>query len=373
MATPNLFGVQRKVVARTDSGLIPARGHGREAVRRDVQAMRQRIRQRGWLLSVALLIALGCGGEGRSAGRPALPAAGSGVANLPATTPLWVVVMDPLSDQLACECLRGSAQRKYDRLAAFLEGHLARPVRVAYGESLAHVLPHLGGPPDLIIGKYSAVLWNAGQTNTPVRNVAVLTDTTGTTDLYGLFVVRRDDPAKGLADLKGRSIRLGPVWAAEKHAAAIAALEAHGVSVPQPIPTKPKPGPLRAGEVSTSPGCNIAALAVVEGEADAAVISSYAAPLLEGRGMIERGALRVIGKTAPVPFITAFATDHVSQEEEAAMVRALLRVGEDPSLCAQMDSQRGFIRPPAEWSGWRGAAVGQEPAVCRLQRLTADR
>ena len=33
---------------------------------------------------------------------------------------LRVAVMDPLADRLACACVRGHAQRRYDRLAAFL-------------------------------------------------------------------------------------------------------------------------------------------------------------------------------------------------------------------------------------------------------------
>ena len=40
----------------------------------------------------------------------------------------------------------------------------------------------------------------------------------------------------------------------------------------------------------------------------AAVISSYAAALLEGCGTIEKGAIRIIGETEPVPFVTVFYT-----------------------------------------------------------------
>lgn len=38
--------------------------------------------------------------------------------------PLRIVVMDPLSDQLACDCVQGYAQRKYKELATFLEKQL---------------------------------------------------------------------------------------------------------------------------------------------------------------------------------------------------------------------------------------------------------
>jgi len=46
--------------------------------------------------------------------------------------PLRIVVMDPLSARLACDCVAGYARRDYDRLATFLRQRLGRPVEAAF-------------------------------------------------------------------------------------------------------------------------------------------------------------------------------------------------------------------------------------------------
>jgi len=278
------------------------------------------------------------------------------VGNASHARPLRIVVMDPLSDQLACDCVEGYAQRKYDELGAFLEKQLAQPVRIAYGENLADILKLNPGKSDLIIGKQSVVLFDAAEINMAVRPIARLTDKSGSTDLRGLFVVRKNDPAESMADLKSYRILLGPECDAEKSIVARAALKAQGIPL--------------AEQISTSPSCSSAALAVVEEEADAGVISSYALALLEGCDTIDKGALRIVGQTSGVPFITVFATDAVTRKSEAAVIDALLAVNNHKSLLAEMESKAGFIRireepldeevsyasgPLVAWTDWRGA------------------
>ena len=95
----------------------------------------------------------------------------------------------------------------------------------------------------------------------------------GRTTQRGLVVVRGDDPAKAMADLKQHRIVLGPADCDEKHAAARAVFAAHGIDLPPDCPT--------AGS------CTKGAAAVIEAAAKgspptATVISSYAQPLLEG-------------------------------------------------------------------------------------------
>ena len=74
-------------------------------------------------------------------------------------------------------------------------------------------------------------------------------------------------------------------------------------------------------EPLTKASCNAGALAVAEGQADAAVISSYALPLLEGCDVIDKGVLRVLGRTKPVPFVTVFATESLPPEAKRAKAR----------------------------------------------------
>ncbi len=80
----------------------------------------------------------------------------------------------------------------------------------------------------------------------------------------------------------------------------------------------------------------------------AAVISSYAQPLLEGCGSVNKGDLRVIGQTGQVPFVTAFVREDLPQPTRSAIESALLDTGSDPNLLRQLETQKGFVRTSAD-------------------------
>ena len=268
---------------------------------------------------------------------------------------LRIVVMDPLSGPLACACVEGYAQRKYDQLAAFLEKELPSKVELLYSENLADVIQTNPGDIHLLIGKTSDVLYDTAELNLSATPIARLTGKKGSLNLTGLFVVRQDDPAQTTADLKGYKILFGPKWSDEKSSAPLATLKKHNIPVPEPLLTKP--------------ACSAAALAVVEKEADAAVISSYAMPLLEGCGTIDKGSLRLVGQTDPVPFITVFATNSLEEPDRKSIVKALLKGNEDAPLLKALESKAGFVDHAlaplkkneilsnpvmSGWTDWRG-------------------
>jgi ABC-type phosphate/phosphonate transport system substrate-binding protein len=163
--------------------------------------------------------------------------------------------------------------------------------------------------------------------------VASLTGKDGLTTQTGLFVVAGKDPALTVADLKGYRLFLGPPDCEEKHAAALALLKELGIAVDN------QPEICRV--------CSDAATKILDhhqqGERAAAVISSYALALLEGCGNVKKGDLRLVGATAPVPFVVAFVNDQLPKPEREAITRALLRVGKVPKLCRALESQRGFV------------------------------
>lgn len=254
-------------------------------------------------------------------------------------SPLRIIVMDPLAAHLACACVDGFAQRSYPHLSEFLSARLERPTTVIFGENLPDIVNLHPGKVHLIIGKQSLVLFDAEEAGIQVRPIAMLTDKNGSTGVTGLFVVRQNDPAKTLADLKGRKILFGPKWETEKNAAAVLTLKAAGVPVAKPLQTRPS--------------CNGAALDVVENAADAGVISSYSMPLLEGCDAIDKGSLRVIAETMETPFITVFATDAVDPKTQQAITDALFAVKNDKELLRRMESKNGFVglKPQAKEQG----------------------
>jgi ABC-type phosphate/phosphonate transport system substrate-binding protein len=250
---------------------------------------------------------------------------------------LTLVVMDPLAAPLACACVEGYAQRRYGRLGEYLEDELNCPVRVVFGESLQSVVnEQTGGQADLIIGKDSVVRHDARQLKRTLRPLAALTGTDGSTAQHGLFVVPCGDPAKTLSDLKGYRILFGPLESEEKHAAAVAALTKAGVPAPA------------VDKREIREACSEGACDVLEAGVGAAVISNYAKPLLEGCGTIERGALKVVGRTADVPFVTAFASDSLDDTTAQRIRDALLAVGKNEKLCAALETRRGFVAAPDE-------------------------
>ena len=274
-----------------------------------------------------------------------------------AAEPLRLAVMDPLAKQLSCPCVQGYAQRDYEKLATFLGESLGRPVSVTFGESLDAFATEGF---DVVIGKRSVVESDAARLGLDVVPLAALAGKDGLTTQRGLVVVRGDDPAKTVADLKQHRIVLGPADCDEKHAAARAVFAAHGIDLPPDCPT--------AGS------CTKGAAAVIEAAAKgspptATVISSYAQPLLEGCGTVKKGDLRVIGETAEVPFITVFVAGDVEPGDRVPILAALLETTTLPLLQMAIESQGGFQRlaepadgepapdrpaPAADWPGWRG-------------------
>lgn len=266
-----------------------------------------------------------------------LPLLGAAFAAAPAqeVAPLTIVVMDPLALPLSCPCVKGYAQRDYDLLGKHLAKELGRPVNVHFSESLAVALEKkTGGKVDLIIGKESIVRLESKSIGLKTTPILSLTGKDGKTLMTGLFVVASADPALTLSDLKEHRLLFGPANADEKHSAALALLRDFEIAPPKTL--------------ETVPSCSTGATKVLElhkeGARAAAVISSYAQPLLEGCGTIKKGELRVVGETDPVPFIVAFVSDRVSAADRDVLERVLLMVGEAPKLRTALETKHGFVR-----------------------------
>ncbi len=247
---------------------------------------------------------------------------------------LTLVVMDPMAAPLSCDCVKGYAQRDYDKLARHLEKQLGREVKLHFSESLTNALEKkTQGKADLIIGKESVIRHQAKENKLGVTPIASLTGKDGKTTMTGLFVIPSEDKAITLADIKGYRILFGPPNADEKHSAAFELMKVF--EVPQPK------------KIETCNSCSDGATKVLamhkNGEKAVTVISSYAQPLLEGCGTIKKGDLRVLGETDPMPFVVAFVNERVSGPDRTAIHTALLSVGKAPDLCKALETKSGFV------------------------------
>lgn len=264
-------------------------------------------------------------------------ACGSGISKADTTKrvdePLALVVMDPLAAPLSCPCVKGYAQRKYEVLGAHLESSLDRKVEVVHAQSLAEALRKTQGRADIVIGKRSVVQSDLADAKINATPMYRLTDQQGKTTQHGLIVVNADDPAQRVDDLKGYTIIFGPSEAEEKSAAVLALLDKANVQIED-------------SNQKVNQACSDGACEVIDLGPDsktAAVISSYAKPLLEGCGTIKKGALRVVARTAPVPFVTLFVNESLSDSQAKILYEAVQAVSVKPDVLDALESLIGFV------------------------------
>ena len=280
--------------------------------------------------------------------------------------PLRVAVGDPLAAENACACVGGYAQRDYHVFAEALEKELGRPVELEFASTVEAARERLGDVPHVMIGKASVVetelLCSEGR---PGTCLARLTDSLGGTVFQGVLVVRSDDPAQKVSDAVGYRVIFGPANCEEKNGAALDLMRTFGYCT--------------NGTLETADNCTLAARRVVVGgnargsRRTAAFISDYALPLLVGCKAVEKGGLRVIGRTGPVPFVAAYATGCLAVGEAAEVRAALVRASRSARLRKALGSRDGFVMPeamPVE-SGLRPALLPEqlpEKPVVRWRR-----
>lgn len=244
---------------------------------------------------------------------------------------LNVVVMDPLAAPLACDCVKGYANRQYQRLAERLESSLNKRIQLQFTDSLSSLKQKDAKLScDMVIGKCSVVAHQSQSVGETMKPVASLTDKEGRTTQRGMFAVRSSCPAATLLDLDGAVFYFGSEDCDEKWAAPKRLLEQMELAV--------------APESKSFASCSEAAKALLQLPKDAlacAIISSYAAPLLEGCGTIQRGDLKIIGQTEELPFVTAFVNQRLNPELREAITKALCQPV-DSELQELLETEKGF-------------------------------
>ena len=250
----------------------------------------------------------------------------------PNNAEITLVVTDPLALPLACSCVQGYAQRKYEKLADHLQFKLMKSVRVVWGDSIGIASKEHGlGKKTLLIGKDSVILFDSKKLKLEVMPLAQLTDINGSVNQRGMFVVRRDNPAASLLDLEGYRVLWGPEKCDEKSSAPKAKLKEIEIAI-------------SADE--TCETCSVAARKLVEQPSEnkvVGVISSYAERLLTGCGTVDKGALKVVGESEEVPFISVYSTGNFSDAERKSVVDCLVDARDSKELLASLESKDGFV------------------------------
>jgi outer membrane protein assembly factor BamB len=248
---------------------------------------------------------------------------------------LRVAVTDPLA---AAHPLRGAAgplRRDYAALASFLTERMEREVALVHLDSLLDAKKDPARAFDFVIGPHARVRTEAAAVRMPLRRMALLTNPAGSPAVRGVFVVPADSPVRHVDDLRGRTVLFGPPEVPERHAAALAALDERGVDAGRALRIH-RHNRTCAGRV-------------LRKEADAGVISDYATPILISEGTLRKGALRVVGRTRALPFITVFAKPTLDPAVARAVRSGLSAAGRNEALLLALQSGAGFVKPPAFW------------------------
>lgn len=246
---------------------------------------------------------------------------------------LVVVVTDTSAAELFCTC-SPDVPKRYEALRAAMGRALGEKVRFEYMtdfafDSLAEEQARQLREAHLIIGKCTAVEHVSATLGIESKCVGVLTRTNGSPELTGVWVARSVGGARSISELAGKRISVGPAWQAEKHGDALRQLEGEKI---------------KPGKVTERLLCKEALADVVDGEADAAVISDYATALLANKGVTGGVDISVIGRTPPRPYIGVFVTGRLGGTEGRAVSEFLLRgVAGDTELLEALKSKRGFV------------------------------
>ena len=98
---------------------------------------------------------------------------------------------------MSCPCVKGYAQRDYEKLSEYLQKALGQPVQIHFSETLNGALKtKTQGKADIVIGKKSCIASDAKANEMKLQPLVALSGKDGRTTQTGLFVVAFDDPGK---------------------------------------------------------------------------------------------------------------------------------------------------------------------------------
>lgn len=241
-------------------------------------------------------------------------------------------VNEPFCRDTACVCAGKDVPRGYEWVADVVRG-AGVDLRFRYVRLEDELAPALRA------GEIDGVIAKSWPAITAFRTARVGCDRlcdvplpNGSPDLTGVFITTVDGPVRSMADLTGRRLGTGGPDSYENFHAVNRLLQALDV----------KPGTRR-----TYDRCVHAAVSVIEGDTDTAVVSNYCVRFGLDDYVGQPGVFRTVGETAPIPFAT-FAVSTALPEDLRERLRASLL---DPAGDGvPRDRFPGGLRPPAAWT-----------------------
>jgi ABC-type phosphate/phosphonate transport system substrate-binding protein len=243
-----------------------------------------------------------------------------------------VGVNEPFCRDTACVCAGRDAPRGYEWMVDVARG-AGLDVRLSYVLIEDEFAPALAaGDLDGVIAKSWTALTAFRAAGVACERLCDLPLPDGTADLTGVFITTADSPLRSMTDLDGRRLGTGGPDSYENFHAVDRLLGSLGV----------RPAARRQYD-----RCVHAAVSVIDGETDAAVISSYCVRFGLDTYVGRPGVFRTLGETRPIPYATVAVSTAVPTPVRAALAASLLDAA---ARGIPRDLFPGGLRPPAAWA-----------------------
>ena len=251
-----------------------------------------------------------------------------------AATVLQVAVNDIYCTDTACSCVHGVAARTYPETLEKLKTEYGIELELVYFAETYQLEDAIAA------GEYAGALckpWYALQhqkaAGADFRRIVDVLDPRNNRWLAGIVIVPVDSPIQSLEDLDGKHLYIGQADAYEKHYAAKRLLEQKG---------------LRPERIDSNASCGENIGVLLDGEADAAVVSDYALSADCAADFARPEDFRIVAQTEQIP-LTSLLLDmnRVSEADAKRLKEALLALSGRNTPETLLGN--GFIEP-APWN-----------------------
>ncbi len=249
------------------------------------------------------------------------------------TLTLNLAINEAYCTKTACSCISNLATREYEELQEILKKKYNINLNLSYFIEEYELIDTLNSQQfDGVICKPWLAYMNTLENNIKFKRVADLLDINNNQWLTGIFIVKKDSPLKTVSEITGKILVAGQKDSYEKYHSPFLMMEKEKI-VPSNIIQKAS--------------CLECINSLIDGEADAAIISDYSLTASCAVDVANPDDFRVIGKTEQIPLCSVILD--ISKIKEADALRfqkALLEIsGEDVPVGLM---SRGFVMP-AKW------------------------
>ena len=244
-----------------------------------------------------------------------------------------VGVNEPFCKHTACVCAGKDTPRSYEWLADIVRDADGVDLRFSYfrlEDRLASALET--GKVDGVIAKAWTALSGFRTAGIDCERVCDIPLPDGDPNLKGVFIAPADGSIRSIGELAGKRLGTGRPHSYENFYAVDRLL--------QELDVQPQ-------SCQQYDCCVHAAVSVLEGDTDAAVVSSYCVRFGLDEILGRPGVFRPIGETAPIPFVTFALSTGLPGDLRARLKASVLRAaarGIAPDLFP------GGLRPPVNWT-----------------------